>query len=313
MNLMITKMVKNQPNNNKQRPFGLTTTNTITSTTNNPKTTSILIQISNQQESHNKKETMASSPNDENFNFSLNFGKFDCISSDSEEDDDKINYPSDEEYYYDEDDEEEEKLEFNIQENNLISHNNNNNTTTNNNDKNKYLNIPFWFSNEDEDQIKSLIQIYSKKAYINEEAQKCIRAPAPFIGRVSRSQVEHDEFCTLDRVDVFYLDFVVPQWETMKFNKTLIFLTTWGRETGEPLVMNPLTQSQVTFWTNKILNINNKSYLYCLPVYSTKGEFRYHTAKVEESVGYSSVPFVFSKFIRSPRKNQIDQDKELFL
>jgi hypothetical protein len=113
------------------------------------------------------------------------------------------------------------------------------------------------------DQIKQLIHEYEHHSQVDAERKKCIRSPKPFVGRVARFQVSESGFCTLDLVDIYYLD-NVPLGAPLKFSHSITFLTTWDEEKGEPLQMRRVSNHDLRFW-KKRTNHNHVSYLYCQP------------------------------------------------
>jgi hypothetical protein len=71
-------------------------------------------------------------------------------------------------------------------------------------------------------------------------------------------------FCTLDRVDIFYLE-PVPLWCPLKYCRSLVFLTTWNSESGEPISMSLITtKEKFKLWKSR-QHLQLVSYLYCQP------------------------------------------------
>jgi hypothetical protein len=174
-----------------------------------------------------------------------------------------------------------------------------------------FAEIPFWFNNEDEDQIKTILQQYDLKCGLQERRKNIIRAPPPFVGRVTRTQVRNLEFATLDKVEIYLLD-VLPQWSTLNSTEKLYFLTTWDKESGLPAYSTPLTdKDKIRFWRDRS-STNSISYLYSNPVYQSAGDFRYHVSNQKEDVTFSAVPFIFSKYVpTSPRKKAAEDGADL--
>jgi hypothetical protein len=175
----------------------------------------------------------------------------------------------------------------------------------------EFAEIPFWFNNEEEDQIKTILQQYDAKCGLHERRKNIIRAPPPFVGRVTRTQVRNPEFATLDKVEIYLLD-VLPQWSTLNSTEKQYFLTTWDKESGLPAYSTPLTdKDKIRFWRDRS-SADSVSYLYSNPVYQSAGDFRYHVSNQKEDVTFSTVPFIFSKYVpTSPRKKAAEDGAAL--
>eukprot|EP00029_Vermamoeba_vermiformis_P000425 TRINITY_DN1048_c0_g1_i1.p1 TRINITY_DN1048_c0_g1~~TRINITY_DN1048_c0_g1_i1.p1 ORF type:complete len:294 (-),score=42.58 TRINITY_DN1048_c0_g1_i1:237-1118(-) len=174
-----------------------------------------------------------------------------------------------------------------------------------------FAEIPFWFNNEEEDQIKTILLQYDSKCGLQERRKKIIRAPPPFVGRVTRTQVRNLEFATLDKVEIYLLD-VLPQWSPLNCTEKQYFLTTWDKESGLPAYSTPLTdKDKIRFWRDRS-STDSISYLYSNPVYQSAGDFRYHVSNQKEDVMFSTMPFIFSKYVpTSPRKKVAEDGADL--
>lgn len=186
-----------------------------------------------------------------------------------------------------------------------------------------------------QDQIKQYIQEYDQHSQLDSERKRCVRAPKPFIGRVMRVPLSTTDFCTLDRVDIFYLE-PVPLWCPLRYCRSLVFLTTWNSDSGELITMSLITNKEkFKHWESR-QRLQHVSYLYCQPgpiqfiftssknkiqtnfyiqtwilsfrfvltwnpfvllVFQRKYEFHYWADREKHEVYYSHVPFTYSKFI----------------
>lgn len=107
--------------------------------------------------------------------------------------------------------------------------------------------IPFWFGNEDKEQLKAIIQIYSKVLKLDEDEKTRVRKPPvslllvtlltfnkAFIGRIKRIKLNHEnKFLTLDTVDIFTRSLLAPG-SVMPLKKTVHTITEWSIEEGLP-------------------------------------------------------------------------------
>jgi len=157
------------------------------------------------------------------------------------------------------------------------------------------ISTPFWFGNEDKEQLKSIINSYTKTLRLDEERKKCIRAPVPFVGRVKRTVVPNETgFTTFDAVEVYQRGIVAPG-TTMPFKKEVCLLTTWSSEEGLPISCLQIEDKE--FLANRDQNEPEFSYLTCLPVYGSSCDYNYFVSNQKQDVTYSPLsPRLCSQF-----------------
>lgn len=139
--------------------------------------------------------------------------------------------------------------------------------------------IPFWFTHEEQDQIHTIIEMYSTFLNIEEKRKQCIRSPAPFVGRIIRTplklaQNEKDKrFKTLDKVEV-YLKELYPLGIMLPLSYVTWVLTTWDEDEGVPVDFAELNKTSKKSW-RKLAFQDQTSTLYCAPIIRTKDNFKY--------------------------------------
>jgi len=98
----------------------------------------------------------------------------------------------------------------------------------------KLIITPFWFGNEDEEQLRHINSNYYRLLKLGEEKKRLIRQPKPFVGRISRIKVDNGEiFTTLDVVEV-YRRSLLPPGSIMPLIRKVQILTCWSYEDGLP-------------------------------------------------------------------------------
>jgi len=156
--------------------------------------------------------------------------------------------------------------------------------------KNKQSTVdsPFWFGNEDGDQIKCIMDFYYHTLKLGEEKKRLIRQPEPFVGRVTRQKVQNEEaFVTFDTVEVFRRSLLAPG-SVMPLIRTVHMLTTWSFEDGLPEEILPLTnEKQIAPWKGRIVQDAEPSVLLCLPDYGSNG---YHYFVAQQSLEVTHSP-----------------------
>lgn len=146
--------------------------------------------------------------------------------------------------------------------------------------------VPFWFSHEEPEQLRLIFDSYSTTLELEEQRKQCIRAPAPFIGRIKRTQVEEEPFTTLDEVEI-YLREIYPLGTMLPLSRTDWVLTSWDPEEGVPTKIVKLTKQMRKFW-KKRTHGHSSSYLYCSPLFRTKEEYTYNVSPQNHDVMYTS-------------------------
>lgn len=148
---------------------------------------------------------------------------------------------------------------------------------------------PFWFGNEDKEQLKAIIQVYTKALKLDEEAKTQIRAPQSFVGRIKRIKVSNEKkFTTLDTVDIFTRSLLAPG-SVMPLKRRVHTITDWSVEEGLPEKVSIVTdKSEKDAWLEKEDLSTDVSYLFSLPVYGSKHlEFAYLVSDEQRDVTYS--------------------------
>jgi len=131
--------------------------------------------------------------------------------------------------------------------------------------------VPFWFGNEDKDQLRIINMKYYRSLHLEEEKKRLIRQPEPFIGRVTRSQVNNgDTFTTLDIVEIYRRAILNPS-DVMPFERKLHLLTCWSYEDGLPISFTSLVEKEtLKLWQDKLIKNVKSSTLMCRPEYGNK-------------------------------------------
>lgn len=146
--------------------------------------------------------------------------------------------------------------------------------------------LPFWFGNEDKDQIKYIADCYYRKLNLIEEKKRCIRQPEPFVGRITRNKVENQEsFTTLDKVEIYRRSLVSPG-SKMPFVRTENMLTIWSFDEGFPLQISRLDNKELRAWRAQLSEDAKPSYLLCLPECGSTG-YSYSVTEQCTEVTYS--------------------------
>lgn len=149
--------------------------------------------------------------------------------------------------------------------------------------------IPFWFGNEDKEQLKAIIQIYSKALNLDEDEKTRVRKPPSFIGRIKRIKLNHEnKFLTLDTVDVFTRSLLAPG-SVMPLKKTVNTITEWSIEEGLPEKVSLVTnKAEKKSWLDKEDLNTGISYLFSFPVYGSRHlEYTYMVSDENKDVTYS--------------------------
>jgi len=176
----------------------------------------------------------------------------------------------------------------------------------------KGIETPFWFANEDKEQIREIMSKYSNELKLEEEKSRCIRQPPPFIGRIKRIKVENDNtFTTFDLVDIYRRSLVPPGTE-MPSIRSVYFLTTWSSDDGVPIRFLQLsTKALKKFWESRIIHDTPPSYLLSLPAYnSPKDQYEYQVSSLELKVGYSQSSQMNINYYEIPSHLKGSQDEQ---
>jgi len=145
--------------------------------------------------------------------------------------------------------------------------------------------VPFWFAHEDQDQINEIVQIYNQTLNIERERKMCLRAPVPFVGSIKRTQVHNTLFSTLDEVSVYLRD-IKPLGVDLPLSRTVWLLTSWEVSEGIPLHSFEIREDRLReFWQKRSRGAS--SFLYCRPVFHTKGKWSYGVCDQDVPVTYA--------------------------
>eukprot|EP00026_Physarum_polycephalum_P006269 Phypoly_transcript_06311.p1 GENE.Phypoly_transcript_06311~~Phypoly_transcript_06311.p1 ORF type:complete len:394 (+),score=78.34 Phypoly_transcript_06311:130-1311(+) len=160
--------------------------------------------------------------------------------------------------------------------------------------------VPFWFTHEEPDQIRMIFESYAVTLNLEEQRKACVRAPAPFIGRIRRTPVKPLEsetetcFKTLDKVEIFLRE-LYPLGTMLPLSRVTWVLTTWDLNDGVPIQSQELQKSSkiVSPLTFTIESIQRRTHgqsstLYCAPIERTKEEYQYSVSPQDHNLMYAS-------------------------
>eukprot|EP01114_Cavostelium_apophysatum_P014384 TRINITY_DN3720_c0_g1_i1.p1 TRINITY_DN3720_c0_g1~~TRINITY_DN3720_c0_g1_i1.p1 ORF type:complete len:460 (+),score=115.68 TRINITY_DN3720_c0_g1_i1:390-1769(+) len=178
------------------------------------------------------------------------------------------------------------------------------------------LTVPFWFSNEDEEHIKSIISSYSKELKLEEAIKQIRRAPVPFVGRIKRQRVENAEvFTTLDTVEIFQRGLLAPG-SNMPLKNTVHFLTCWHYEEGLPVKFLLLNENLTKeMWQERKDESTKMSYISCLPMYGSTTDYSYFVSEEKREIKHSPLSaamasrFWYNDYIPDRSKNNKSPDQ----
>eukprot|EP01126_Amoeba_proteus_P065169 TRINITY_DN9223_c0_g1_i4.p1 TRINITY_DN9223_c0_g1~~TRINITY_DN9223_c0_g1_i4.p1 ORF type:complete len:237 (-),score=38.14 TRINITY_DN9223_c0_g1_i4:222-932(-) len=183
---------------------------------------------------------------------------------------------------------------------------------------------PFWYSNEERDQLVEIWQKYSCFLSCPYRKTKSRRLPE-FVGKITRVQLHPDSeylhdldgdsyecaddsyqseedwfecddiFCTLDKVEIYRWDLrLLGSTLTMVAFKELI--TYWDVEQGLPRKFIDITDCPPPSYTLDVI-METRSFIHCLPVWSSHFEYEVVRSNEDRSVGYAHEPFNFTKYL----------------
>jgi len=141
------------------------------------------------------------------------------------------------------------------------------------------IGTPFWFGNEDEEQMRYITAKYCNYLKLPEEKKRLIRQPEPFVGRIKRSKVDNAEiFTTFDEVEI-YRRSLLPLGSVMPLIRKVFLLTCWSYEDGLPIQFASLpSECSKKMWRDRIVPTSTASILLCLPVYGSDSEYHFFVA-----------------------------------
>lgn len=151
--------------------------------------------------------------------------------------------------------------------------------------------VPFWFMNEEPDQIRTILESYALTLDLETQRKACIRSPSPFIGRVKRTPIKPAEsdtdksFKTLDRVEV-YLRELYPLGTKLPLSREAWVLTTWDDD-GIPIHSSEMSKSTKKSMQKRAQGAQSST-LYCAPIFRTKDDYQYTVSPQEHSLMYAS-------------------------
>jgi len=186
--------------------------------------------------------------------------------------------------------------------------------------KDEDFKTPFWFGNEDSDQIKGILDEMTILLHLDKEIKQCTRQPKPFIGCIRRRKVHHSfQFATLDEIQIFALE-TVPYGKNIPIKRTAKYLTNWDADEGLPIHSEPLKSSTARFWEERVCGATN--YIYCLPIAHRNiktsnlnrvdQEFVYKSSSCDQpSIGYYSAnSFSYEAFVPHINSTDIEDFEE---
>ena len=154
--------------------------------------------------------------------------------------------------------------------------------------------LPFWFGNEEEEQIQSILECYSTVLICPDEFMRSVQ---PFVGRVKRVNVSTSKhvFQTLDRVTISNCQRMPADKPVLPTIREEYCCTTWDAD-GIPSITS-LTSSEVEEVLHYFENEDDVavSYLYGQPDWHYLGqvsetEFHYSCSSSERDVIYFGLP-----------------------
>jgi len=161
--------------------------------------------------------------------------------------------------------------------------------------------LPFWYLSETPDHAAEIIQQYNHKILKEDSCpfqRDCRRLPH-FIGRIQRSPVKTDKtgspFRTLDKIDVYQRDIRQCGSPLTKLSTTYA-LSTWNKD-GIPFIIEVLDSEQISPWRRMIDRRYPISFIYGLPVWESKIEFKFSVESEEHEVGYACQPWNYTAYI----------------
>lgn len=170
------------------------------------------------------------------------------------------------------------------------------------------ISLPFWYSYEDDDQIKGIIEETTKFLGLDKEAAKCVRAPPPYIARIKRTWVRPPgckEFQTFDRVCICERTNVAPGKEFPRIRKEYL-LTTWDREEGLPknfVRCTPQKQKRL-----RECCMTHCSFLYCIPRRGSSEDCCFASKEKQPIVSPSDIT-VYDPFLLQSSHGEEDEDQ----
>jgi len=186
----------------------------------------------------------------------------------------------------------------------------------------KTVSTPFWFGNEDKEQLKYINEAYYRKLNLPEEKKKLVRQPEPFVGRVTRSKVDNGIiFSTMDTIEVYRRSTVAPG-TILPYIRTVYLLTSWSYDDGLPISFECLdNEKSRTAWRGKLIKNLKPSIILCLPNYRTVGyQFFVTNQNIEvthspDSINSIERPCWYEKYIpedlRYPSSGQLEEDENV--
>lgn len=182
--------------------------------------------------------------------------------------------------------------------------------------------IPFWFTNEEPDQIRMIFDSYAITLDIEEQRKACIRSPAPFIGRIIRMPLKPSDneaencdinnntnnnnnnnnnnttstttFKTLDKVEVYVRE-LYPLGTILPLSRVVWLLTTWDSNEGIPTNSVEVTKGLKKSLQKRALTTQSST-LYCAPIFRTKDDYQYTVSSPSSSSSSSSFESSSSSF-----------------
>mmetsp|Transcript_13671 Transcript_13671/g.23443 ORF Transcript_13671/g.23443 Transcript_13671/m.23443 type:complete len:265 (-) Transcript_13671:1069-1863(-) len=150
-----------------------------------------------------------------------------------------------------------------------------------------HLTTPWWFGNEDSDQIAKVFEIFSNELDIPLEKDRRSRAPLMFIGSIKRLEVQGPNmFTTLDEVRIYSREHV-QVGSVMPLEKKVYTLTAWDALDGLPVRVFQIPRKETfEFWSAKSTS-HNPSCLYRLPVIGRENEFCHKVLPLTYEVTYT--------------------------
>jgi hypothetical protein len=160
--------------------------------------------------------------------------------------------------------------------------------------------IPFWYLSESPDHLAVIVQNYNHKILKDNSIRCDCRRLPQFIGRIHRSPVKEaskngkPSFQTFDKIDVYQRD-IRPCGSLLTKLSTAYVLSSWDSD-GIPYNIEVLANEQISSWRRKIIK-KSDSFIYCLPVWESRTEFKFCVESEEHEVGYAYQPWNYTAYL----------------
>eukprot|EP01128_Nolandella_sp_AFSM9_P001647 TRINITY_DN118_c0_g1_i1.p1 TRINITY_DN118_c0_g1~~TRINITY_DN118_c0_g1_i1.p1 ORF type:complete len:234 (-),score=44.96 TRINITY_DN118_c0_g1_i1:251-952(-) len=166
---------------------------------------------------------------------------------------------------------------------------------------------PFWYGVEEGCHAEAIVRAYEKYIFVDEPASlppskrhsagTKISRPI-FIGRITRVPTTQQQFCTLDKVELYRTD---PRLigSSMTPMSTYRLLTVWDPIDGLPISFVDLTDDFVSYsyWHDREDMLLRPSFINRLPIWATFEHYKIFVDNHARTIGFADEPFHFTPFL----------------